>query len=468
MSSPLITESQGNWRPIFWLTLPVLAEETLTLMVTWTDWWLTGQYLVEDGDAVKAAMGLMAYTMWLIPSLFAAVAIGATAVIARRVGGGHRRVARQVANQAVMSGIILAGLITLATAGWGPAYIEVMQLRGGAAEYAAEYLAIVLPVIPLIMLEQVGAACLRGAGDMVTGFVVKSIVVVINMVVSFCLVTGFGGIEPWGWQGIAMGTAVGHGAGGTIMLLALWRGRYGLGLHVRLMRPRMSIIRQIMKIGIPGGMDVAVLLFSNLVFVAIVNSLGTAAAAAHGLGVQLEACAFLPANAFAVAAATLTGQYLGAGRPRRATHAAVACIGLAVLVVSVVAVLIYFGAVDFVTFFTNQPDSPTTIQVVHLLRIVVFALPSLAIIMVTTGALRGAGDTIWPLLFTISGFALIRIPLAVWMSMDVVHIPGTDWSLRGLGWGVEGAWIAMALDLVIRSLMVLVRFGHGGWKHKNV
>ena len=307
---------------MFWLTGPVLAEETMTLMVTWTDWWITGRYLVEGGDDVKAAMGLMAYTMWVIPSLFAAIAIGATAIIARRVGGREFQQARVVANQSILIGGAVAIAITAAAFFFGTWFIHVMQLRGGAAVYAQEYLSIVTLVIPLIMFEQVGAACLRGAGDTVTGFVAKAIVVVINIILSYGLATGSFGFPQMGWKGIAIGTAVGHGIGGTILLIALLRGRMGLGLSFSLLRPQWDVIGRLLKIGLPGGLDIGTILACNLFFVGIINSLGTAAAAAHGLAVQLEACAYLPANAFYVAAATLTGQYLGAGMPDRAVRAA--------------------------------------------------------------------------------------------------------------------------------------------------
>ena len=78
------------------LALPVLAEETLTLLVGYTDWWLTGHYL--EGPSYKAAMGLMAYSLWLLPSLFSAVGIGATALIARFYGAGNHADAVRVAN----------------------------------------------------------------------------------------------------------------------------------------------------------------------------------------------------------------------------------------------------------------------------------------------------------------------------------------------------------------------------------
>lgn len=453
---------------MFWLTSPVLAEETMTLLVTWTDWWITGRYLVEGGDDVKAAMGLMAYTMWVVPSLFAAIAIGATAIIARRVGGREFQQAKVVANQSILVGGAVAIVITAAAFFFGPWFIHIMQLRGGAAVYAQEYLSIVTLVIPLVMFEQIGAACLRGAGDTVTGFLAKALVVAINIILSYTLATGAFGFEPMGFQGIAIGTAVGHGVGGTILLIALLRGRRGLGLSLVLLRPKWNVIGRLLKIGLPGGLDIGTILASNLLFVGIINSLGTAAAAAHGLAVQLEACAYLPANAFYVAAATLTGQYLGAGMPDRAVRAALACIGSSVMVISITGVMIYFGGNEFVTFFTNQPEHPTTLKVVELLRIVAFALPALAVLMVTTGALRGAGDTVWPLVVTLVGFLVFRIPLGGFFAMDVIHIPWTRWELSGMGWGVSGAWYGMAIDLFVRSLIVTARFWHGGWKTKAV
>lgn len=450
------------------LTAPVLGEETLTLMVTWTDWYLTGRYLSEGGDAVKAAMGLMGYTMWLIPSLFAAIAIGATAIIARRVGEGEFHAAQTTANQAITLGLIFAALITCLTAVFGEHFVQAMQLTGEAASFAHEYLWIILPVIPLIMLEQVGAACLRGAGDTVTGLVAKSVVVIVNMAVSLTWVIGLFGVEPIGWQGIALGTAIGHSCGGIILLIALLYGRYGLKLKRDMLAPQRDFMSRLLKIGLPGGFDVATLLFSNLVFVAIINSLGTAAAAAHGLAVQIEACAYLPANAFHVAAATLTGQFLGAGLPRRAQHAALACISVSVVIISMTALGMYWGGSDLAAWFTGQPDHPTTIQVAHLLRIIAWALPSLAILMVTTGALRGAGDTVLPLAFTIFGFFCIRIPLAIFLAMETIFIPVAGIEISGMNWGVAGAWMAMGIDIFCRSILVLIRLFQGGWKKKQV
>ena len=437
-------------------------------MVTWTDWLLASRYFAEDGDATKAAMGLMAYLMWLIPSMFSVVAIGSTALIARWIGSGDFDSARIAANQAYLVAGIISLALTVVIWVFGPEFIALMQLNGDAADYALQYLRIVTPMIPLIMCSQIGAACLRGAGDTVTGFVVKVIVVVINILVSTLLVTGWGPLSQIGWQGIAIGTATGYAVGGGIILAVLIFGRAGLQLRLRAMKPHLPILRKMFRIGLPGGFDIATLMFSQLLFLGLINSLGKASAAAHGLAVQIEACSFLPGSAFQVAAATMAGQFLGAKLPARATQSVLFCLLIGGTFMTISAISLYFFGIEVTAFFTGDRADPTTRNVAELLKIVAFALPSLGIVMILTGGLRGAGDTVWPFIFTAIGFFVIRIPLAIYLAFDVFEIPFVGITIHGLNWGVAGAWYAMVADLLLRSVMTIARFAHGGWQNIKI
>ena len=107
----------------------------------------------------------------------------------------------------------------------------------------------------------------------------------------------------------------------------------------------------------------------------------------------------------------------------------------------------------------------TTVQ---LLQLVSFSMPSLALMIILNGALRGAGDTRWPLLFTFVGLICIRIPLAYWLAKDQIHLPVFDLVIDGWGMGIIGAWYAMLVDVVVRSLMIAGRFWQGGWQHIQV
>jgi putative MATE family efflux protein len=463
-----VSASPTNLRPLLRLAIPALAEEFLVLMVTWTDWWLAGHFFAADGDATKTAMGLMAYVMWLIPSLFATVAIGATALIARWTGAEDYVSANRAANQAYLVGICLAAALTLATWVFGEQFIRVMQLTGDSADFALEYLLIITPLIPLIMCSQVGAACLRGAGDTVTGFIAKLVVVIINILVSTMLVTGWGPMAALGWKGIAIGTATGYAVGGSLILIVLIFGRAGLKLRLKWMTPEWFVLGKLFRIGLPAGFDIGTLLTSQLIFLALINSLGKASAAAHGLAVQIEACTFLPGAAFQVAAATMAGQFLGAKLPQRAVDSVKACTAIGMTIMCIGGVVLYFGGLQIAYFFTGDYSDPTTIQTAALLRIVAFAMPCLAVVMIVSGAFRGAGDTVWPLLFTTIGFFGLRIPLAIWLAFETFSIPGTGLKIDCLGWGIEGAWYAMVADLAVRSLLIGTRFFRGGWKNVKI
>lgn len=453
----------GTWQALWRLALPVLGEELLTLLVGWTDWWLAGHYLPSADP--KAAMGLLNYILWLLASLFAAISIGATAMVARYVGGGQPREASRVATQALFCGFWGSLILTAVVWFLGPTLIEWMQLRGPPADLVWKYLRIVIPAIPFIMLEQVGIACLHGAGDTLSGCVAKGLVNLVNMTVSPVLLLGLLGLPRLGWEGLAVGTAAGHVLGGLLVGGLLWRGRGGVRVTWADLAPNLVLIRRLLRVGIPGGVDVVGVVFCHMTYVAIINSLGTLASAAHGLGLQIEAMSYCPGTAFHVAASTLAGQYLGAGDPRRATRG-VLLTCLAGCAVMSSAALTFFLAGPWITgFFTGDPADPTAVLAARLLKIVAISTPSLAVLSILTGGLRGAGDTRWPLVITFLGLVGIRIPGAILLAWDVIPIPGTSWSIQGLGWGVEGAWWAMTTDVVVRSVLVVTRFRHGGWRH---
>ena len=238
MKTYSVTQSKSSFWAMTRLAVPALAEESLVLMVTYTDWLLASWCFSADGDATKAAMGLMAYVMWLLPSFFAVMAIGATALIARWVGANDLVAANRALHQAYLVGGLIAFVMTIIVWMFGDQFIAVMQLKGDAADFAYQYLQVVTLVIPLMMCSQIGAACLRGAGDTFTGFRVKLIVVGVNILVSTLLVTGWLGVPVVGWQGIAIGTAAGYTVGGIVLTGVLVRGRAGLQPRVRSGRDR--------------------------------------------------------------------------------------------------------------------------------------------------------------------------------------------------------------------------------------
>ena len=434
------------------LALPVLVEQVLVMLVGLCDTWLTGRFL---GREHLAAMNLMSYTLWLLPALFAAVGIGATAMIARFVGAGDWDSAGRVTNQAFVVGALLAVIATVAGLLFGDSLVGVMRLEGEAALLASRYLKIVLAVFPAMMLEVVGTACLRGAGRMMAGLAVMALVNVVNVSVGAALLVGLGPLPKLGWDGLAYGVAAGYVVGALAMLGLFISGRAGLRLEGRWLWLDAGLARRILRIGLPGGLDVLSIIACHLWFVGIINQLGEVAAAAHGVAIRIESLAYLPGAAFQVAAATLVGQYLGARDPGRATQSVItACLVGGGFMVSA-GILFYMFAAPLTEMFLGGRQPEVALTAAPLLRIVALAMPALALLSIISGALRGAGDTRWPFVISFVGLLGVRIPGAYFLA-------------HACGLGVRGAWYAMAADLALRCILISGRFFHGGWKRIEV
>ncbi len=434
------------------LALPALAEQSLVMLIGFSDTLLTGRYLEEQH---LAAIGLMSYLLWFFHTLFQTVGIGALAMVARYIGAGDPETARRVTHQAVLIGAVFAVVVVAGIALFSDQLVAAMRLRGESAELAARFVRGQLPALPLIMLQAVGIYCLRGAGDMMAGLKVMGTVNLVNIAVSWSLVRGIGPLPQLGWDGLVIGTCCGESVGGLMVLWFLYRGRAGLKLEWRLLRPDWKLIERMLRIGIPGGADMMLMVGCHLAFLGMINDLGDLAAAAHGVAVRIESLSYLPGAAFQMAAATLAGQFLGARDPHRATRSVtMACaVGGGIMVTA--GLTFYLFANQLTWLFLDEGQTDVHHLAARLLRIVAFSQPALAVAMILTGALRGAGDTRWPLVFTLIGLAGIRLPLA-WLMADWLDL------------GVAGAWYAMVIDLYLRCGLITGRFLHGGWKRVKV
>ena len=434
------------------LAMPALAEQSLVMLVGFSDTLLTGRYLEEQH---LAAIGLMSYLLWFFHTLFQTVGIGALAMVARYVGAGDLATARRVTHQAILLGAAFALVVFLGVALFSEQLVAVMQLQGESAELAARFVRGQLPALPLVMLQGVGIYCLRGAGDMMAGLRVMGTVNLVNVALSWSLVRGLGPLPQLGWDGLVIGTCCGESVGGLMALWFLVRGRAGLKLEWSGLRPDGELIQRMLRIGVPGGADMLLMVACHLAFLGMINHLGDLAAAAHGVAVRIESLSYLPGAAFQMAAATLAGQFLGARDPRRAARSVLMACAVGGGIMVTAGLSFYFLASPLTWLFLESGQSDVHHLAARLLRIVAFSQPALALAMILTGALRGAGDTRWPLAFTLIGLAGIRLPLT-WLA--------TTW----LDLGVAGAWYAMVIDLYLRCGLITARFLHGGWKRVKV
>ena len=450
---------------LFLLILPVFLEQILIIGVTFSDNFLTAKYLDTEYIAAISSAG---YITWLMQCIFCFVSVGVTAMVARFCGEWNTRMASKVMNQALMIGMIFALAFFVFLLFYLNPMVDFLRLQGNAGGYAKTYLWIILPSLPFIMISCVGLAALRGAGNMVCGLWIMTVVNIVSVVISWGLVLGVGPLPRLGWEGVALGTTAGFTVGGLATLAVLWRGSYGLKLDLRQMLPDMNLIRRILWISVPGGLDMMTIIGCQFWFLGLINTLGVASSAAHGVALRVESFGFSPLVAFQLAIMTLVGQFLGAKRSDLAVRATYFTLGISLTFVSVMG-FIFFAWAESLPFILLKYESvELAATVAELLRIIALAMPACALMMVLAGVLRGAGDTRFPLFISLFGFLCIRILGTYFLAFPEMHLRSLGITIPGMNLGVAGAWMAMTVDVWIRSLMLLGRFLYGKWKRIEV
>ncbi len=469
--STLLDSARPTWQRVLFLAWPVWLQQILLMVVGLYDQYLAGNYPPDDPSLhvpYQAAQTTAIYLAWFISSGSALVSVGSTALVARFIGGGESKNAVHAANQS----IVLATAFGLAATVIGLSVLSdgigLMQMSRPATDMAIQFLIPVLALIVFQMIEQAGLACLVGAGDTRPTLWVLGGVAIINMPLAYICFRGIGSFAGFGFPGIAIGTALSHAIGGIAVLILLARGRAGLKLRLPEMYPDGKLIRRLLRISIPATVDTLSICLCQLWFLSMVNRLGDVAAAAHGIAIRWESLGYLSGYPFATAAAALVGQNLGANRPGDAARSGWVAWGMGCGVMAVMGLIFFAFAPEMFRLLCPAGHQDAVVQAgVPLLRLVAFAMPPLACIIIFTGALRGAGATRFPMLLSWIGFLAIRIPLAYFLMFSETNL-GPLGTMHGLGKGLYGAWLAMFADLLIRGILFLFLFATGLWQRVRV
>ena len=378
-----------------------------------------------------------------------AITAGTVAMVARSIGEKNTEKAKNVLEQSLFSG----GVVTLAATPFLSMYagqfLRIYRAEEDVLFLASQYLEIAIISTAFLFICLAAAQALRGAGDTRTPLVVSSIINGTNIGLNYIFIFGKLGLPAMGVRGAALGTALAYVSGAFVYLLLLWRRKLKLYISFRGFKPDLSVVKKILNIGMPAATEQMVIQLGFLVYTIIITSFGTESIAAHQIGMRIQSFSFMPGLGFAIAATALVGQNLGAKKPDEAERSGWESCKMAILLMIVAAVFIFIFARDIAGVFVTEEEVIN--KAVIFIRILAFGEPAIAIHFTIGGALRGAGDTKWPLYASTIGLYGFRIPLA--LSLGVV-----------VGMGVVGAWIAMTVEYFVRCFFVSLRCKRGEWK----
>lgn len=477
------TERPENLSRVLWsFAWPVVALNSLQVLNTLLDRFFVGQLPSSALMAQAGAMNLM----FLLFSIAASIATGASAIVSRAYGAKNRaefrEAARQSVRMAMVFGLILAGIGMVATP-------FVARLVLPARETAAiasmiEFLRIYALGLPAIFVIQSLAGCLRGVGDSRSPMWISGIQILAHIALNFVLIfppralgeTGL--LIPGlnlGLNGAAWGLTL--SAWLSALLYLFLARRTELDLSATLGLPRWVWIQRVFRIAIPSAVMSILRVFSLTAFTIILAGVpsGGPAIAAMGVAFAIESIMFMPAFGLSMAASALVGQSLGMKKPERAERIAWMAGHHGALVVLAVVAPIYLGAHQIAGVMIEEKPRPkvetvqqiqaaeaeseakkeTQKQAVELLRWLCVTEVGFSYAMILIGAMQGAGDTRNPLWITVVSLWLLRVPLA--------------WGLAyPLALGATGAWISMSVSQLIQGILAMIVFRRGAWKSQVV
>ena len=432
---------------------PVFIELLMGTLFGMVDMIMLGNF----GDNATSAAGIASVgitnQLTLIGlSLVQALSIGATAMIARYMGGRREdRVESVVKHIILLTQLFLAIPIVILSIGFAPGVMRFLGAHGDTIAIGSTYFRIIMLGFLFQSFNFAIFASLRGVGDTKTPMKINVFVNLLNVFGNLILIYGLLGLPALGVTGAGISTAISQLIATILCLVYILK--KDSSIHINLkekFKIQKDIIVNLIKIGVPASLEQIAMRLGVLLFIRIVASLGTIAYATHQISLNILSLSFTPGQAFGIAASTLTGKSLGADDPLLAEKYIKACSRLGSLVSAFMAVIFFFFGGALASLYSNDPK--VIEQAAQILKLIAFIQPFQSSSLVVAGGLRGAGDTIFTLVSSFIGVLIIRVVLAYYFVMVV-------------GTGLIGAWLAILIDQFIRWILVNYRFRTGKWKY---
>jgi putative MATE family efflux protein len=405
------------------------------------------------GTHAIASVGVANQIHFFTFGLLEAVTTGTVALIAREIGAGRPQESARVMRTALVLAVCFGACLMLAIP-FADTFVRWMGVAPDVVELGGRCLRILLCFGIPIYVGGTLAMGLRGAGDVRTPLAIGIVTNLVNVVACWSLIFGRFGAPALGAEGSAWAGAISFSTG-ALLLLLLWR-RGALVLPFAAWRGNVTLelARRLLRIGIPTALERGSFQLGLLLFLGIVATFGTEPISAYLIGVRILAFCFVPGFGFSNAAATLVGQNLGAGYPEQAARSGWRATAGAVLVMSTVGLAIILFARPLVDAF-GAVGEPTANLAVIFIYILGAAQPLMAIEFTLAGALRGAGDTRFPLFALLTGLLVFRLGAAYFIA-------------RPLFGTVTAVWLCLLADYLTKAVLLTGRFRSGRWKSVRV
>lgn len=433
--------SGSIWDKILKFAIPLAASSIFQQLFNSADVAVVGKFA---GDKALAAVGANTFVINLMVNLFVGLSIGANVVVANALGERSSRSVSRGVHTAVAVSFVCGVILALVGVAFARPILTAISTPADILDQAVLYFRIYFGGMPFIMLYNFCAALLRSKGDTKRPFYVLLVAGAINLVLNIVFVVGF----HMDVDGVAIATVFANAISSITLLYFLKRETGPFRFEFWKLKMTPWVLGRIIKVGLPAGVQGALFSFSNVCIQAAINSLGSTAVAASAVAMNPELIVYFWLNAFGHACVTFVGQNYGArnlDRIRKVVRWTVFLSGLTTFTLGALTCLFYH---PILSIFTNDEN---VIETGAFRVFIVIGLEFINVLIdVTSGALRGMGQSIVPTLICVFGICGVRI---FWV-MAMFPKFGTFASLMccyPLSWTVTGLVMASVYIRFVRK-----------------
>lgn len=438
-------------KAIFLLSVPMVLEMSMEALFVVVDALFVSR--LHDNDAI-ATVGLTESVLALVYSLGMGLGMGATALVARRIGEKDATGASVGAIQSLYIGFLITVVITVIGIFFSN---DILRLMGASeliiSKYAGYTRWMLCGNITIIFLFLINGI-FRGAGNASIAMRALWIANGMNMMLDPIFIFGWGPVPSFGVEGAAIATNIGRGTGVVFQLYHLViKNNAFVKVELDKLQVKWDIIWSLIKISAGSTGQFLIGSASWIFLYRIIATFGSAAMAGYTYGLRVIIFAILPAWGMANAAATLVGQNLGAKQPERAEKSVWRAGFFNMVFMASVMVIFLFSTDLILGIFT---DDPTVLMYgTQCLQIVCMGYIFYSYGMVVTQSFNGAGDSFTPTMLSIFGFWLFQIPVAYLLS-------------KTFGYGPKGVYFAIVMSESLMAISGILIFRRGKWKEIKI
>ena len=392
--------TQGNvLRHLLLFSLPLLAGNVFQQMYNTVDTWVVGNYV---SDAAFSAVGTVSPIINVLIGTFMGLSSGAGVVISQYYGAKKFDKVQDAVHTSIALTLIMTVVLTVIGILMTPAMLHLMKTPQEVFGEATTYLTIYFSGMAGLLFYNMGAAILRAVGDSRRPFYYLVVAAILNTVLYLVFVLVF----HMGVEGVAYATIIAQGTSALLTMITLMRTSSCVNLKPRQVRIHGRLLRQMVNVGIPAALQLAITSFSNVFVQSYINQFGPDCMGGWTAYTKIDQLIFLPMQSLSLAVTTFVGQNLGTGQEERARKGVRTSFLLSVVVTLVLSVGVMIAAPVLVAFFTDTPEviSYGTLFLHYLSPLYVLCCAN----QIYSAALRGAGDSRTPMLLMLISFVLFR------------------------------------------------------------